>query len=128
MRTTRDMALEFHRVFGHPIHTHPLSVEQIKLRIKLIEEETKELVDELWNYAQTGIISPNLLKERGDVQYVLDGLDVALGVDAVEITSIVHDSNMTKLGPDGKPIYREDGKVLKGPNYTPPDLSHLVPV
>jgi predicted HAD superfamily Cof-like phosphohydrolase len=38
----------------------------------------------------------------------------------------VHQSNMSKLGPDGKPIYREDGKVLKGPNYQPPDLSDLV--
>ena len=49
-----------------------------------------------------------------------------LGWDLDEALDRVHNSNMTKLGNDGKPIYREDGKVLKGPNYTPPNLSDLV--
>src|SRR5690606_5216460 len=82
---------------------------------------------ELWNAAQTGTISPNLLKELADLRYVLSGLCVALGIDEEECVRRVHESNMSKLGEDGSPIYREDGKVLKGPNYAPPDLDDLVP-
>ena len=120
------MVLEFHETFNHPINAHPLPMEYLKLRIKLIEEEVGELIEELWNYAQTGEISPNLLKERADVQYVLDGLDVSIGYDAVEATALVHESNMSKLGEDGLPVYREDGKVMKGPNYQKPNLTPLV--
>jgi predicted HAD superfamily Cof-like phosphohydrolase len=54
-------------------------------------------------------------------------VSLGLGNELVEAYRRVHISNMSKLGEDGKPIYRDDGKVLKGPNYKPPDLNDLVP-
>lgn len=124
--TGQELVQEFHEAFGHPVGVDP-SLDLMKLRATLIKEEAAELVEELWNTAQTGIISPNMLKEIGDLRYVLSGLCVALGIDEEECVRRVHDSNMSKLGADGRPIYREDGKVLKGPNYFEPDLTDLVP-
>lgn len=80
------------------------------------EEKTKEVVRGL---------KRELLKELCDLQYVLSGFAVTFGLPFDEAFRRVHESNMSKLGPDGKPIYREDGKVLKGPNYKKPDLSDL---
>lgn len=57
-----------------------------------------------------------------DIEYVTLGAGHAVGVDLDVTFDEVQRSNMSKLGPDGKPMYREDGKVMKGPNYTPPDL------
>jgi predicted HAD superfamily Cof-like phosphohydrolase len=69
-----------------------------------------------------------MLKELSDVQVVVSGTAVSLKplhrLD--EAFKRVFESNMSKLGVDGKPIYREDGKVLKGPNYVEPDLSDLI--
>jgi predicted HAD superfamily Cof-like phosphohydrolase len=68
-----------------------------------------------------------LLKELCDLQYVLSGAAVALGLNEMQVAfTRVHNSNLSKLGLDGKPIYRKDGKVIKGPNYAPPELRDLV--
>ena len=61
-----------------------------------------------------------------DLIYVLAGSLVSFGVDLDACFAEVHRSNMSKLGEDGKPIVREDGKILKGPNYTPPDLRSII--
>ena len=98
----------------------------MKFRHGLIEEEYKELTDQLYNDCQAGKISPNLLKEAFDLLYVVYGLIAALGYDGDVVFERGHASNMSKLGEDGKPIYRDDGKVLKGPNYKPADMSDLV--
>ena len=66
------------------------------------------------------------LKEIADLVYVCYQYDVNMGWDLDEALHRVHESNMSKLDEDGKPIYREDGKVLKGPNYAPPNLEDLV--
>lgn len=124
---TQNLVENFHEVFGHPI-SKPISVNLANLRAHLIIEESTELTQELWQCAQEGRITPNLLKEMGDLQYVLDGLAVSLGIDLDACTTRVHESNMSKLGADGKPIYRADGKVLKGPNYKEPDMTDLVPL
>lgn len=129
MRDQLHMMEEFHRAFGHP--TQPdegLTVENIKLRRTLHMEENKELDMELWDAVQTGKISPNLLKEGADLLYVLLGTFVSLGLGGqlIEAYKRVHESNMSKLDDNGKPIYRNDGKVLKGPNYKPPNLEDLV--
>lgn len=123
-----DRISEFHSAFNCEIDQPELisNPDYIKLRIKLIQEETKELTDQLWDDCQSGNISPNLLKEMADVLYVTYGLAVGLGLDVDQAFHRVHISNMSKLDNDGKPIYREDGKVLKGPNYKAPDLSDLV--
>ncbi len=66
------------------------------------------------------------LKELADLVYVCYQYAVNMGWDLDEAMYRIHDSNMSKLDKDGKPIYREDGKVLKGPNYAPPSLEDLV--
>ena len=68
----------------------------------------------------------NILKELADLVYVCYQYAANLGWDLDEAMHRVHESNMSKLDEDGKPIYREDGKVLKGPNYAPPNLNDLV--
>ena len=59
----------------------------------------------------------------GDLVYVIYGMALEMGYDLRDVIQEIHGSNMTKLGEDGKPIYREDGKVLKGPNYMKPNIS-----
>ena len=125
------MMEEFHRAFGHPINEPNLVTWDrhfVSLREKLTEEESDELRDELWNCLQTGKIRPNLLKEGADLLYVLLGTFVSLGLgnELIEAFSRVHASNMSKLDENGKPIYRDDGKVMKGPNYKPPTLDDLI--
>ena len=91
--------------------------EAFSLRRQLLREETEEvLLAESWE---------NLTKELADLLYVTIGFAVTFGLPLVEVFERVHQSNMSKLGEDGKPIYREDGKVMKGPNYRPPELGDL---
>ena len=87
------------------------------LRLELISEEMEEVV-------KAGSME-NLTKELADLIYVAIGMAVTFGLPLVEVFERVHQSNMSKLGEDGKPIYREDGKVMKGPNYQPPTLEDL---
>ena len=94
---------------------------------RLIVEEFKEFLEAeqqlLYGFTRN---SEDCLKELADLVYVCYQYAENLGWDLDEALDRVHNSNMTKLGSNGKPIYREDGKVLKGPNYTPPNLSDLV--
>jgi len=71
-------------------------------------------------------VTTNCLKELADLVYVCYQYAENMGWDLDEALHRVHESNMSKLDEDGKPIYREDGKVLKGPNYAPPNLENLV--
>lgn len=123
------MMKAFHKAFNHPIGgDEGLSLKNIALRTVLIEEEFRELGDELWNISLQGKISPNLLKEGADLLYVILGTFVSLGLgdELVEAFKRVHESNMSKLDENGKPLYREDGKVMKGLNYKPPNLEDLI--
>lgn len=128
-----DAVNEFHKAFNHPVDKE-LSAPEIAFRHKLIFEEYNELKEEMaaamTDVAMYGMISTKtkerLLKEMADLQYVLSGLAVAMGLPLQVAFTRVHKSNMSKLGEDGKPVYREDGKVLKGANYSPPDLEDLV--
>ena len=61
-----------------------------------------------------------------DILYVVYGAGHAFGIDLDECFHEVHSSNMTKLGPEGRPLYREDGKVMKGPHYREPNLEPFV--
>ena len=129
MKEQLRMMEEFHKAFGHPLSLEQgLTVENIKLRDSLNFEECRELSDELWDALQTNKIYPDLLKEGADLLYVLLGTFVSLGLgdQLTEAFKRVHESNMSKLDENGKPIYRDDGKVLKGPNYKPPVLDDLV--
>ena len=98
-----------------------------RTQLTLIVEEFKEFLD-----AERQII-PDLLrnesealKELADLVYVCYQYATNMGWDLDEAMYRVHLSNMSKLGIDGNPIYREDGKVLKGPNYQPPTLTDIV--
>jgi hypothetical protein len=93
----------------------------------LIVEEFKEFL-EAENQLLTGFVvnATDTLKELADLVYVCYQYAENLDWDLDEALNRVHRSNMSKLGEDGEPVYREDGKVLKGPNYQPPDLSDLV--
>ena len=89
-----------------------------KLRIDLIKEELEELTEAMQD--------KNLLEVADaltDILYVTYGAGHAFGIDLDKCFEEVQNSNMSKLGEDGKPIYNESGKVMKGPNYFKPDLS-----
>ncbi len=128
-----DMVLEFHKVYGVPVDVE-MTEELVNLRQKLISEEDDEVYQELHpdeDVFETGFTRPTfydkakLTKELADLMYVVIGTAVTFGLPLEEVFAEVHKSNMSKLGEDGKPIYREDGKVMKGPNYKEPDLGRF---
>ena len=94
---------------------------------KLIVEEFKEFLEAdgfMFKHGQN--VQEECLKELADLVYVCYQYAENMNWFLDEALNRVHLSNMSKLGEDGKPIYREDGKVLKGPGYKPPDLSDLI--
>ena len=93
----------------------------------LIVEEFKEFLEaDGMLFRKNPEFPANCLKELADLVYVCYQYAVNMGWSLDEAMHRIHDSNMSKLDKDGKPIYREDGKVLKGPNYAPPNLEDLV--
>ena len=89
----------------------------------------KSLIDEEWSEFHEAYhfeSKENQLKELADLVYVCFQFAASQEWDLEEAMHRVHHSNMSKLGEDGKPIYRVDGKVMKGPNYHPPTLTDLV--
>ncbi len=113
----------FMKTFGQEVKTEPsLSTEKInKLRIDLIKEELEELTKAMDN--------KDLLEVADaltDILYVTYGAGHAFGIDLDKCFEEVQNSNMSKLGENGKPIYNDAGKVMKGPNYFKPDLSKFV--
>ena len=131
MNKYEEQVKEFHELMEMTINS-PYTPELLALRQKLINEEVSELnveIDALIKeLEQTGAVNKQIklqmFKELADLQYVLSGMVVALGVPMEEVFNRVHRSNLSKLV-NGKPLKREDGKVLKGPNYKKPDLSDL---
>lgn len=112
---------EFHRAYGLPLRDRPtaaVGADQIELRQALIEEEVAELADA----ARAGDLI-GVADALADIVYVAYGTAHVYGIDLDAVLDAVHTSNMTKLGADGRPIRRADGKVLKGPDYRPPDLA-----
>lgn len=137
-----DKLMEFETAFGGPINIYVPDHELVELRFTLIDEEVQEaaeelsVLDDLMDHVRLGHLSPddeniketkaNLTKELADILYVTVGTAVALGLPIQEAFDEVHRSNMSKLGEDGKPILREDGKVLKGPNYTQANIRQFI--
>ena len=95
--------------------------ELADLRLDLIQEEVGELLTAL---EKKDIVE--IADALTDILYVTYGAGHAVGLDLDECFEEVHQSNMSKLGIDGKPIYREDGKVLKGRGYKPPQLGRII--
>lgn len=97
--------------------------EIIALRLRLLREEVDELEEALRMGDLVGVADA-----QTDIQYILFGTVLATGMQDIfeKLFDEVHRSNMSKLGEDGKPILREDGKVLKGPNFTLPSLVPII--
>ena len=114
------LVTQFHRVFGLAKQETPGLVDKATadLRMKLIEEETREVVEAIYQANNGGPKDlAHLAKELADLVYVVYGTAVTYGIDLDRMFGIVHLSNMSKLDENGQPIFREDGKILKGPNY-----------
>ena len=113
----------FMKTFGQDVKNKPsFSTDKInKLRLDLIKEELEELTEAMKN--------KDLLEVADaltDILYVTYGAGHAFGIDLDKCFEEVQNSNMSKLDEDGKPIYNEKGKVMKGPKYFKPDLSKFV--
>ena len=107
-----------------------MNTNSLETRIRqrnLITEEFKEFLEaDGLLFRNNPEFPQNCLKELADLVYVCYQYAANMGWDLDEAMFRVHQSNMSKLDEEGKPIYREDGKVLKGPNYKPPNLADLV--
>ena len=113
----------FMEKFGQMVRTEPQFPDDktMQLRLDLIKEELSELEEAM---------KTKNLKEVADaltdILYVTYGAGYAYGIDLDQCFKEVQRANMSKLGADGKPIYNEKGKVMKGPNYSPPNLKQFV--
>ncbi|MEJ7764656.1 MAG: nucleoside triphosphate pyrophosphohydrolase family protein [Acidimicrobiales bacterium] len=114
----------FHEAFGLPVRTHPtadIPVEEAVLRQALLDEEVDELRVAVGDRDVVGIADA-----LADIVYIACGTAHAYGIDLDAVVAEVHRSNMTKLGADGRPVYRDDGKVLKGPSYESPRVAAVL--
>tara|TARA_R110000822_G_scaffold30925_2_gene89847 strand:- start:65 stop:484 length:420 start_codon:yes stop_codon:yes gene_type:complete len=134
--TRENKVEEFHHAMGTDVSSQP-RISLVRLREKLLLEECAEVCTELNKIEMTLThgkpISKeqwaDLLKELCDLQYVLSGTIISF--DAIvgsfnPAFNRVHNSNMSKLNDEGKPIFNKDGKVTKGPNYKKPNLEDLI--
>jgi len=126
MKDKIDAVHEFHTAFGLGINEAPIAdigKDRNLLRFNLMKEENEEYLE---------AVSNNDLVETadalGDMLYILCGTIIEHGMQHKidEVFAEIQRSNMSKLGEDGKPIYREDGKVLKGPNYFKPNIKSIL--
>ena len=113
---------EFHKAFKLDYLDKPkadLGMDKNKLRFNLMKEENEEYFEAANNNDMVEVADA-----LGDMLYILCGTIIEHGMEHKidEIFREIQNSNMSKLGADGSPIYREDGKVLKGPNYFKPDI------
>ena len=141
MTDVQAMVAEFHGAFnlpnrlgqGKPDAMH----ERTELRKDLIGEEFDEFLEShqtvyvgssrLGFYHElVGVDTVAYADALADLIYVCFGAGIEAGIDLNMVLRDVHRSNMSKLGEDGKPIYREDGKVLKGPNYSAPNIKEVL--
>ena len=117
---------EFHKAFKLDYLDKPkadLGMDKNKLRFNLMKEENEEYFEAANNNDMVEVADA-----LGDMLYILCGTIIEHGMQhkIYEIFSEIQNSNMSKLGADGKPIYREDGKVLKGPNYFKPNIKGVL--
>ena len=117
---------EFHYAFGIESANSPvvsLPEQTVLLRHNLMKEENEEYLEAAQNNDLVEVADA-----LGDMLYILCGTILTHGMQykITEIFEEIQRSNMSKLGSDGKPIYREDGKVLKGPNYLKPNITSIL--
>jgi predicted HAD superfamily Cof-like phosphohydrolase len=115
---------EFHKAFNLPISDLPnpdIEPDLARLRVALLEEEVREFVLAAEKNDLIGIADA-----LADIAYVVYGTALTYGIDLDAVLREVHRSNMSKLNLDGKPLIREDGKVLKSESYSPPEISAIL--
>lgn len=140
---------EFHEVFDHPISYDPKKTPDINIRVLRVQMLASELVELARamgvklkvDTTQTGDEDACVLcaddgggrydpveaaDALGDLRYIVDGGNLVCGFPGDMVLAEIHRSNMSKLGPDGRPVKREDGKVLKGLNYTKPNIAKVI--
>ena len=126
MKNKIDAVKEFHRAFGLGVSEHlkaDLGQAKNSLRFNLMDEENKEYLQAAQSNDMVEVADA-----LGDMLYILCGtiLEHGMQYKIEEVFEEIQRSNMSKLGADGKPIYREDGKVLKGPFYFRPDIQAVL--
>lgn len=126
MKRKLECVEEFHRIYKLGISNKilgKLKNNKEKLRYELMREENEEYL----KAAQSGD-EVEVADALGDMLYILCGTIIEHGMQDVieEVFEEIHRSNLSKLDENGRPIYREDGKVIKGPNYFPPNLKSII--
>jgi predicted HAD superfamily Cof-like phosphohydrolase len=125
MMSPIELVEEFHEAFNIEMAKEPalLPEKEFILRHKLMTEENKEYLDACWEGDLVGIADA-----LGDQLYILLGTILKHGLNEKmeDVFAEIHRSNMSKLGPDGKPILRGDGKILKGPAYFKPNIHKII--
>ena len=130
-----EEARSFRETFGQEMlpnisHYGFIKKKLWSMQLDLVREEASEFLvaaDEVYADPENNKRRSELLKELSDLVFVCYQFAAAYGLDLDEALRRVYESNMSKLDEDGKVIYRADGKVLKGPNYEPPNLDGLFP-
>lgn len=128
MKSNIKAVEQFHNAFGLGVAQEPkadLGVEKNRLRFMLMEEENREYLE-----AANKNDLVEVADALGDMLYILCGTILEHGMQhkIEEVFEEIQRSNMSKLGLNGKPVYRKDGKVLKGPNYVKPNLQAILDV
>lgn len=140
MKEQIEMVKKFHEVFGAPVEVSPVipTEDRLELRCKLIYEEAMEFIEaagrqrtDHYGWEKNDDKQANLVEMADalmDLLYVTYGtlLELGLADIAEDMFAEVQASNMSKAGPDGKAIKREDGKILKGPNFFLPNLKQFI--
>ncbi|MDD9208191.1 nucleoside triphosphate pyrophosphohydrolase family protein [Georgenia sp. 10Sc9-8] len=135
---------EFHRAYGLPVAEDGADVarERVHMRMALIAEEHAELVAAVYGAAAGEQVQAAYARAvagdegardtvaaadaLGDLVYVLYGMALECGIPLSAVLTEIHAANLSKLGADGRPVLRADGKVLKGPRYAPPDVAGVL--
>lgn len=143
MSQERDQVEDFHYRFEHPIAGAPTipADDRVRLRLALIAEEfietyaaltggtPEEIATAIKNMRDSVVLEtikvdlPAFADALADLRYVILGAELEFGINGDAVFDLVHAANMAKLGPDGKPIKREDGKTLKPEGWQPPDIA-----
>ncbi|MDG1291724.1 MAG: nucleoside triphosphate pyrophosphohydrolase family protein [Flavobacteriaceae bacterium] len=126
MKNELNAVAQFHEAFGIESSDQPtvnIPQQTIFLRHNLMKEENEEYLEAAQNNDMVEVADA-----LGDMLYILCGTILSHGMQhkITEVFNEIQRSNMSKLGADGKPIYREDGKVLKGPNYFKPMIANIL--
>ncbi|HIT76097.1 MAG TPA: nucleoside triphosphate pyrophosphohydrolase family protein [Candidatus Avipropionibacterium avicola] len=143
-RDPEALVREFHQTYALPVAEDAPSVarDRVHMRMALIAEEFAELVGAVYGESAGQIVEQaftaavaaddqtrdtvETADALGDLVYVTYGMALECAIPLPAVLAEIQASNLSKLGEDGKPIYREDGKVLKGPGFFPPDVAGVL--